>query len=1243
MSQLPVTIPKEPALKPAADYYRLRREGIGFIEQMGSRLWTDYNTHDPGITILEALCYTITDLAYRTGWEIKDILAPATPAADQDQPYPNQPFFTAREILTVNPWTPDDFRHLLIDLERVRNAWVFCKKCACDLHYYAWCEEEEDQLILSYQKPPLLEPQKVEPLGLYEVLIELESDPELGDLNDRKIEHSYNEFDDDGRPHAVTMELRFPEWDLGNRDQWKLFLESTDAFAGQNGASFDLKDPLKFNRNKIDDTPMTDTELRKNWRNVFFITFEIELLPGGQKITIENTALRIFGDSFVKNQTTVSVLETLLKDKTPLGFIQRYRNKLLEVEQAVTDAKVSLHAHRNLDEDYCRVKHIAVEEVAACADVEVAPDADIERVQAEIWFEIERYFNPPVPFYTLRELMDAGIPVEEIFNGPALDCGFIKAEELEAAGLKTVLRTSDIVNRLMDIKGVTAVNNLQLTKYDSEGNIIKGDADPAWNNGTPLFDPEKISASWLLFVSELHQPRLYHNQSRFLFYKNELPFRPRMDEAYDTLTQLRGEAERPKIKNAPKDLPIPTGTYRDPENYSPVQYGFPLTYGIGSDGLPSHVSNLRRAQAKQMKAYLMVFEQLLGNAFAQVAHTADLFSIDHRIGRTYFFREFSNDLIQGYDEITNGLDQSALESLTETLPEFHERRNRFLNHIMARFGEQFNKYALLLTNLQGKEVALDCLIDDKISFLKKYPLISHDRGRAFNYTKDPCSPENIPGLKKRISLLLGYPDLTFFWTLSGTFTGTHYELKDGNGTVWMGGELTVSITDVNEARAKQMAFDVIIVQMIQSGAYQIVPETGQFRLQLKDKDDNPLGQHPVLFDTEDEAQALMDELLGWSSNERAIVVEHLLLRPKFPGDALYPACTDGACETCGDEDPYSFRLTFVMPGWTAPFNTNMDMREFAERTIRKETPSHLLGKICWVGNDGFFENPCDPVINDLVELLVTKGQTSEGEAPSEAEACACATAIYTVFSEVFRDWYEDKTLDYIQPDALETILETEFNTKVNLTEISCTTVLDAALGAEIHAIMIEYFHHVAQYGWQFERFEDAWSQWLEVNAGFDWTEERLPERVQAILESNLVSGPDAEEPQGNELCKCAAAILTNYGRDFYRWMDANFKTGHALENFTAFSPDPVELCADFPFEPGTAAIIEDLLKDRYEAYKEVSYRLWVVVTLLAKLRNAYPGATLHDCDEGSDRNPVRLGYTALGNYPPKSGKSTAPS
>ncbi|MFO0795310.1 MAG: hypothetical protein U0586_14765, partial [Candidatus Brocadiaceae bacterium] len=75
--------------------------------------------------------------------------------------------------------------------------------------------------------------------------------------------------------------------------------------------------------------------------------------------------------------------------------IRRYRDKTKKAKKSIASAKAALHNHRNLDEDYCKVRVVNLEDVAVCADVEVKPDADIEWVQARIWFEIERYFNPP--------------------------------------------------------------------------------------------------------------------------------------------------------------------------------------------------------------------------------------------------------------------------------------------------------------------------------------------------------------------------------------------------------------------------------------------------------------------------------------------------------------------------------------------------------------------------------------------------------------------------------------------------------------------------------------------------------------------------------------------------------------------------------------------------------------------------------------------------------------------------------
>jgi len=79
------------------------------------------------------------------------------------------------------------------------------------------------------------------------------------------------------------------------------------------------------------------------------------------------------------------------------------------------------------------------------------------------------------------------------------------------------------------------------------------------------------------------------------------------------------------------------------------------------------------------------------------------------------------------------------------------------------------------------------------------------------------------------------------------------------------------------------------------------------------------------------------------------VIEHLLLRPRRPGDRLMQVCLPPDCAYCGEQDPYSFRLHVVLPYWPERFR-NLDFRRYAERLIREETPAHVMPRICWVGS-----------------------------------------------------------------------------------------------------------------------------------------------------------------------------------------------------------------------------------------------------------------------------------------------------
>jgi hypothetical protein len=314
-----------------------------------------------------------------------------------------------------------------------------------------------------------------------------------------------------------------------------------------------------------------------------------------------------------------------------------------------------------------------------------------------------------------------------------------------------------------------------------------------------------------------------------------------------------------------------------------------------------------------------------------------------------------------------------------------------------------------------------------------------------------------------------------------------------------------------------------------------------------------------------------------------------------------------------------------MPGWIQPFDTNLEMRDFAQRTIRKEVPSHLLPKICWVGNEGFIQNPCNPVVNDLAELL------EKGSGIDKEKSCKCAEKIYKEFSEVFEKWFEDKLLVYIHRDPLKSELEKEFKDNVDHDKLQCVGRMEGKHWDAIVKMLVEYFCNIAINGYQFERFEKAWCEWLEANSPFVWSEERLEERIERLLSANVVLGED--RPSEEDLCKCAATILKDYGKAFYNWMNENFEAGNSVDDLTKFNPPPVTLCNGDKFGEGTSEKISKLLGEKYKGYQEVSYRLRTVVDLLNKLQNIYPGATIHDCDDGGDENPVRLGTTALGNYP----------
>jgi hypothetical protein len=107
-----------PPADPALDQRRLAGIGLDGVRRLSRRLWTDHNTHDPGITTLELLAYALTDLAYRARFPIEDLLA----APEDNAVEMAKLFDSAGSILPGMPVTEADYRKLLIDLPGVKNV-----------------------------------------------------------------------------------------------------------------------------------------------------------------------------------------------------------------------------------------------------------------------------------------------------------------------------------------------------------------------------------------------------------------------------------------------------------------------------------------------------------------------------------------------------------------------------------------------------------------------------------------------------------------------------------------------------------------------------------------------------------------------------------------------------------------------------------------------------------------------------------------------------------------------------------------------------------------------------------------------------------------------------------------------------------------------------------------------------------------------------------------------------------------
>jgi len=919
-------IPSERILKPSQNYDFLRKEGLKYIEKLGNTFWTDYNAHDPGITILEALSYVITELGYRTDFETKDLLT------NKNGKILNGSFFTAREIMTNAALTELDYRKILIDIEGIANAWYLSVRKETDQFGYNLPHPSEQKLYINILEDTLSFASKdknntsLQPLfvrGLNKIIIELDEDVVLGDLNTTRLEfaflHSSNWV-------QVNITPEFSSWN----DPKALLLGKMDK-------------PSKIKNKK--------TEIKNNMVIVLV-----------ERTTQINDTLKLIVEPIDKNDLQ-KVKDYFSTEKPICEIISLLKDKKEKVDGIFRTVQQKLHQNRNLTEDFLCVETIRSVEISFCVDVELAPEADSVETMAQIRMAIEKILNPPVRFYTLSQLIEQGLNSTEIFLGPKLKHGFLNDAELRKAQLPKSIHASDIIAAMMEIKAVISVENLLMTAYDSLGQPITG----------------SMNQKWCLHLSGEEKPVFSAEKSKILLFQKKIPFL--LSENSQMLVdqkvqQLKAQVKNYKLYSVQSDLPVPEGQFYQLDEYYSVQEEFPVNYGLGANKISDQEPEKRKAQVKQLKAYLHFYDQLLADFFSQLYHAKNILDIEP-VKNTYFPNYLNKNPKTGKDfyakEIYSNQFKNALlhgesefdVSLEESKSVFNDRRNRALDHLMARFSESFNDYVFMMYKVSQDSGGLgemtfqpQDLIHDKEAFLKNYAEISSERGLGIDYlnakiTKDKFGFQDFwetdhrGGYEKRTAKLLGINNVG----LKDIVT------EDEVRAEWM---LPLKINHQSViCKIVQPATDLEIKwkwtqrNLLDTEVYFIHKKGSGFCIYLGE---NPKKTAAIdkTFKSYEEASEFLYQLIQLLNEayENFYCLEHILVRP-FPyfnndKEDLLTVCLKDDCKDEANNDPYSFKATIILPGYLSRFK-NITFRRYAEQIFRQEAPAHVLLKICWVG------------------------------------------------------------------------------------------------------------------------------------------------------------------------------------------------------------------------------------------------------------------------------------------------------
>lgn len=961
------------------DFETLRKEAISKVQDLCGEIWTDYNLHDPGVTILEQLCYGLTELSYRSGFEIQDYLVNEKNRID----YPQQALFSPEEILPSAAVTEVDYQKILYDaIPEIDYVWL--EPCAVGggaaaRGLYTIYVKIDDELIQSHAEKPKNNSNlselsgKLERLGITSNSMHALLD-QLGDHLDTwyetmkkgggLVEGACLQLGEAKQLDAqIGKTLQQLDSSLACVDNlwsqinsiWPGIIDSPDT--PDLTSRFDAvlsKLHIVFSYAKLIDAlkPIL-SELESNSDNL--ISLCSDLLA---KLTIPLTRFDIALSKLDK--TLRGIKKDLFSSTEPLDQVA---GKLDEI--AIKQRILSVFAkHRNLCEDVHRIEIFQTIPYYLGGEVEIRPAYNTAKIYAEIFLKCAHYISSGIQIDRYESILSQTGSYEQIFSGPLTTHGYISDRCFEMS--QEVLSIVDLIPLINQIEGVVKVHDLYLIDQENK------------KYTSILYDSLKLpdlcfpetGKSMQILQLVLRQGASRKDQSDkttgFEFYENKQD-EALLEEALLELRKLLFEyhAFRNNRQSFAQLIQLPGGQRRVLEYYFSIQNQFPAIYGINRYGIPRSASPKTKAKAKQLKAYLFPFEQLMANYLQNLQEIPRLFSLDSELEQSYFSQFLANQNIPDIESLYVKGKQHSQALLSEILvhyDHFIDRRNRVLDTLLAMYGEQYPQRSLLEFDCYRRTDPGRWIIENKINFLKCIREITRDRAKGFNYLEpllyggEGEREENIAGAHKRISILLGLSQFNRISSITDVLIKRNSrlipdrvlaegislfpeEIENKAVSVFFDEEKFIEMT----IPAKLPAFGhAVFKEGVELKNYRLV-SSGQKTIVCLKSEQNaclwPLGSKDSL----DEAVLYAHEFCSTLTQlniacENFHMIEHVLLRPR--GDDGFGSIPDG-------ESFFDFRISVIFPSWTARFS-NKEFRKFAQETVIKNFPAHIFPEFYWL-------------------------------------------------------------------------------------------------------------------------------------------------------------------------------------------------------------------------------------------------------------------------------------------------------